>query len=109
MKINDDGLSYIDDFQDVAPGFNKKINADLLPLSYATYVLKAPADASIQDNQVDPGPVCFFGKDLVFDGRGPDYEVLTNILRFRFYMLSRFGVILNLHECCFWSSGWTSF
>lgn len=29
LKINDDGLSYIDDFQDVQ--VYKKINADLLP------------------------------------------------------------------------------
>ena len=47
LKINDDGLSYIDDFQDVQ--VYKKINADLFALSYATYVL-ALADASIQDN-----------------------------------------------------------
>ena len=44
LKINDDGLSYIDDFQDVQ--VYKKINADLFALSYATYVL-ALADASM--------------------------------------------------------------
>lgn len=57
LKINDDGLSYIDDFQDVQ--VYKKINADLFTLSYATYVL-ALADASIQDNQVDPALFAFW-------------------------------------------------
>ena len=60
LKINDDGLSYIDDFQDVQ--VYKKINADLFALSYATYVLALADEIQI---------------------------------------LSRFGVILNLHECCF--------
>lgn len=96
LKINDDGLSYIDDFQDVQ--VYKKINADLFALSYATYVL-ALADASIQDNQVDPALFAFLEKTLSLMEEGLDYEVLTNI--FEIQILSRFGVILNLHECCF--------
>ena len=96
LKINDDGLSYIDDFQDVQ--VYKKINADLFALSYSTYVL-ALADASIQDNQVDPALFAFLEKTLSLMEEGLDYEVLTNI--FEIQILSRFGVILNLHECCF--------
>ena len=75
-----------------------KINADLFALSYATYVL-ALADASIQDNQVDPALFAFLEKTLSLMEEGLDYEVLTNI--FEIQILSRFGVILNLHECCF--------
>ena len=96
LKINDDGLSYVDDFQDVQ--VYKKINADLFALSYATYVL-ALADASIQDNQVDPALFAFLEKTLSLMEEGLDYEVLTNI--FEIQILSRFGVVLNLHECCF--------
>ena len=96
LKINDDGLSYIDDFQDVQ--VYKKINADLFALSYATYVL-ALADASIQDNQVDPALFAFLEKTLSLMEEGLDYEVLTNI--FEIQILSRFGVILNFHECYF--------
>ena len=76
LKINDDGLSYIDDVQDVQ--VYKKINADLFALSYATYVL-ALADASIQDNQVDPALFAFLEKTLSLMEEGLDYEVLTNI------------------------------
>ena len=75
-----------------------KINADLFTLSYATYVL-ALADASIQDNQVDPALFAFLEKTLSLMEEGLDYEVLTNI--FEIQILSRFGVVLNLHECCF--------
>ena len=75
-----------------------KINADLFALSYATYVL-ALADASIQDNQVDPALFAFLEKTLSLMEEGLDYEVLTNI--FEIQILSRFGVVLNLHECCF--------
>ena len=67
-------------------------------LSYATYVL-ALADASIQDNQVDPALFVFLEKTLSLMEEGLDYEVLTNI--FEIQILSRFGVDLNLHECCF--------
>ena len=104
LKINDDGLSYIDDFQDVQ--VYKKINADLFAFSYATYVL-ALADASIQDNQVDPALFAFLEKTLSLMEEGLDYEVLTNI--FEIQILSRFGVILNLHECCFCHRVGTSF
>ena len=75
-----------------------KINADLFALSYATYVL-ALADASIQDNQLDPALFAFLEKTLSLMEDGLDYEVITNI--FEIQILSRFGVVLNLHECCF--------
>ncbi len=37
VKINDDGLSYIEDFHQVQPF--KNINGDIFKLSYATYIL----------------------------------------------------------------------
>ena len=51
MKINDDGLSYIEDYQDVVT--YHRINEDLFIMAYASYVA-ALADASLQDNQPDP-------------------------------------------------------
>ena len=51
LKINDDGLSYIEDIHEVQSF--QVINQDLFRLSYATYIL-ALADASIQDRQPDP-------------------------------------------------------
>ncbi len=96
MKINDDGLSYIDDYQGVT--VFQHINHDLFTMAYATYVV-ALADASIQDNQVDPALFAFLEKTLSLMEEGLDYEVLTNI--FEIQILSRFGVVLNLHECCF--------
>ena len=50
MKINDDGLSYIDDYQEIRTF--QHINHDLFTMAYATYVV-ALADASIQDNEID--------------------------------------------------------
>ena len=79
---------------------SKKINAR----SFSPFLMRPMfwrlADASIQDNQVDPALFAFLEKTLSFDGtRDLDYEVLTNI--FEIQILSRFGVVLNLHECCF--------
>ena len=65
LKINDDGLSYIDDFQDVQ--VYKKINADLLlflmrPMFWR---LRMPVFRIIRWIR----PCLLFGEDLVFDGR----------------------------------------
>jgi len=96
MKVNDDGLSYIDDYQEVT--VFQHINHDLFTMAYATYVV-ALADASIQDNEIDSALFAFLQKMLELMEQGLDYEVLTNI--FEIQILSRFGVSLNFHECCF--------
>lgn len=96
MKINDEGLSYIQDYQDVQ-SFNR-INNDLFIMAYATYVA-ALADASIRDNQPDAALFAFLEKTLELMNQGLDYEILTNI--FEIQILSRFGVSLNFHECVF--------
>ena len=96
MKINDEGLSYIQDYQDVQ-SFNR-INNDLFIMAYATYVA-ALADASIHDNQPDAALFAFLEKTLELMNQGLDYEILTNI--FEIQILSRFGVSLNFHECIF--------
>lgn len=96
MKINDDGLSYIEDYQDVVT--YHQINEDLFIMSYASYVA-ALADASLQDNQPDPALFAFLQKTLELMNNGLDYEVLTNI--FEIQILSRFGVSLNFHDCAF--------
>ena len=92
MKINDEGLSYIQDYQDVQ-SFNR-INNDLFIMAYATYVA-ALADASIHDNQPDAALFAFLEKTLELMNQGLDYEILTNI--FEIQILSRFGVSLNFH------------
>lgn len=96
MKINDDGLSYIEDYQDVVT--YHRINEDLFIMAYASYV-SALADASLQDNQPDPALFAFLQKTLELMNNGLDYEVLTNI--FEIQILSRFGVSLNFHDCAF--------
>ena len=96
MKINDDGLSYIEDYQDVVT--YHRINEDLFIMAYASYVA-ALADASLQDNQPDPALFAFLQKTLEMMNNGLDYEVLTNI--FEIQILSRFGVSLNFHDCAF--------
>lgn len=96
VKINDEGLSYIEDYKEVE-SFSK-INADLFTLAYATYVA-ALADASIPDKSYDPALFAFLEKTLELMEQGVDYEVLTNI--FEMQILSRFGVALNFHECVF--------
>lgn len=59
MKINDDGLSYIEDYQNVVT--YHRINEDLFIMAYASYVA-ALADASLQDNQSDPALFAFCRK-----------------------------------------------
>ncbi len=81
----------------------KKINADLFALLCGPMFWLA--DASIQwiIRWIQP---CFFGKDLVFDGRGTWYEVLTTFLRFRFYhdlgCLKSAWMLLCHHWTSFW-------
>ena len=60
LKVNDDGLSYIEDYHEVKTF--PKINSDLFVMAYATYVA-ALADASLQDNQEDL-PYLLFCKRL---------------------------------------------
>ena len=95
LKINDDGLSYIEDIHEVHSF--QGIHQDLFRLSYATYIL-ALADASMQDRQPDSALFTFLEQTLRLMDRGLDYEILTNI--FEMQILSRFGVSLNVHECC---------
>ena len=56
LRINDDGLSYIEDYHEVMTF--PKINSDLFVMAYASYVA-ALADASIQDHQPDPALFAF--------------------------------------------------
>lgn len=94
LKINEDGLSYIEDFHQVQPF--KEVNGDIFKLSYATYVVSL-ADACLQDKIYDPALFAFLVKTLELMDEGLDYEVLTNV--FEIQLLSRFGVSLCLHEC----------
>ncbi len=95
VKINDDGLSYIEDFHQVQPF--KNINGDIFKLSYATYIL-ALADAPCRTRFMTQ-LFCILVKTLDLMESGLDYEVLTNI--FEIQLLGRFGVSLNFHECVF--------
>ncbi|MBP2620953.1 DNA repair protein RecO [Streptococcus panodentis] len=96
VKVNDDGLSYIEDYQDVT--VYSHINEDLFIMAYASYVA-ALADASLPDNQADSALFVFLQKTLELMDEGLDYEVLTNI--FEIQILSRFGIALNFHDCVF--------
>lgn len=96
MKINDPGLSYIDDYRSTKSYPN--INGDIFALAYATYILSL-ADAAISDNSYDPQLFAFLTKTLDLMEEGIDYEVLTNI--FEVQLLNRFGVQLNFDDCVF--------
>lgn len=96
LKVNDDGLSYIEDYHEVKTF--PKINSDLFVMAYATYVA-ALADASLQDNQEDAPLFAFLQKTLELMEDGLDYQILTNI--FEIQILDRFGVQLNFHDCVF--------
>lgn len=96
MKLNDPGLSYIEDYQESTTF--KKINQDIFSLSYATYIM-ALADAAVSDNDYDPQLFAFLIKTLELMEEGLDYELLTNI--FEIQILERFGVQLNFHDCSF--------
>ena len=96
LKINDDGLSYIEDYKEVK--LYQHINEDLFKLSYATYIVSL-MDAAITDNVADPHLFAFLKKTLDLINDGLDYVILTNI--FEIQILDRFGVQLNFHECAF--------
>lgn len=96
LKINDTGLSFIEDYKEVESF--KEINVDLFKLSYASYVT-ALADAAVPDGVADPQLFAFVNKTLSLMEEGLDYEILTNI--FEIQLLERFGVSLNFHECAF--------
>lgn len=94
LKINESGLSYIEDYQEVT--IFKEINADIYKLAYASYIV-ALADAAISDGFYDAHLFSFLVKTLELMDEGLDYEILTNI--FEVQILERFGVWLNFHEC----------
>ena len=96
LRINDDGLSYIEDYHEVMTF--PRINSDLFTMAYATYVA-ALADASLQDNQQDAPLFAFLQKTLELMEEGLDYQILTNI--FEIQILTRFGIGLNFNECVF--------
>lgn len=96
LKLNDSGLSYIEDYKEVE--LYKHINEDLFKLSYASYIV-ALADSAISDGEADPHLFAFLKKTLELMDQGLDYEILTNI--FEVQVLDRFGVRLNFHECAF--------
>ena len=96
VKLNDNGLSYIEDYKEVE--LYKHINEDLFRLSYASYVV-ALADSAISDGVADPHLFVFLKKTLELMDEGLDYEILTNICEVQ--VLDRFGVRLNFHECAF--------
>lgn len=94
VKVNDEGLSYIEDYGQVRTFHG--IQSDIFSLAYATYLLSL-ADAAITDGTYDPHLFAFLVKTLDLMEQGLDYEVLTNI--FEIQILERFGVSLNFHDC----------
>ncbi len=96
LKINNRGLSYIEDYKGVS--LFKEINADIYKLAYATYLVSL-ADAAISDAVYDAPLFAFLIKTLELMDEGLDYEILTNI--FEIQILDRFGVQLNFHDCVF--------
>ena len=96
LKINNHGLSYIEDYKGVSL-FNE-INADIYKLAYATYLVSL-ADAAISDAVYDAPLFAFLINTLELMYEGLDYEILTNI--FEIQILDRFGVQLNFHDCVF--------
>ncbi|MGT2895331.1 DNA repair protein RecO [Streptococcus entericus] len=96
LKINETGLSYIEDYRSVQTF--KRINDDIFLLAHATYIV-ALADAAIVDNVYDSQLFAFTCKTLELMEEGMDHEVLTNI--FEIQLLDRLGVQLNFNECVF--------
>lgn len=96
LKINNHGLSYIEDYKGVS--LFKEINADIYKLAYATYLVSL-ADAAISDAVYDAPLFAFLIKTLELMDEGLDYEILTNI--FEIQILDRFGVQFNFHDCVF--------
>ena len=96
LKINNHGLSYIEDYKGVS--LFKEINADIYRLAYAIYLVSL-ADVAISDAVYDAPLFAFLIKTLELMDEGLDYEILTNI--FEIQILDRFGVQLNFHDCVF--------
>lgn len=96
LKINETGLSYIEDYRAVQTF--KRINGDIFLLAYATYIV-ALADAAIVDNIYDSQLFAFVCRTLELMEEGLDHEILTNI--FEVQLLERFGVQLNFNDCAF--------
>lgn len=96
VKLNQNGLSYIDDYYDVQNYRN--INQDIFKLAYATYLI-ALSDAAIPDNQHDAALFSFLKKALDLIANDLDCEVVTFI--FEIQLLQRFGVQLNFDDCSF--------
>lgn len=78
LKINDERLSYIEDYQHV--DMFKTINADIFKLSYASYLV-ALADASINDNIYDPALYAFLHKTLELINQGLDEDWSSDVDR----------------------------
>ena len=89
LRINDDGLSYIEDYHEVMTF--PKINSDLFVMAHA--------EESLHANQQDAPLFAFLQKSLELMEEGLDYQVLTNI--FEIQILTRFGIGLNFNECVF--------
>ncbi|MCU9534189.1 DNA repair protein RecO [Streptococcus sp. CSL10205-OR2] len=96
LKINETGLSYIEDYKEVE--VFKQINTDIFKLAYASYIV-ALADSAISDATPDPALFAFLSKTLKLINKGLDYDILTNI--FEIQLLDHFGVSLNFNECLF--------
>lgn len=96
VKLNEDGLGYIDDFHQVRTF--KSIHEDIFTLAYASYIVSL-ADACMQDGIADAALFAFLEKTLELMESGLDAEILTNI--FEIQLLTRFGISLNFHECAF--------
>lgn len=96
LKLNDNGLSYIEDYRDVK--LYKNINSDIFRLAYASYLV-ALSDAAIVDAVYDAPLFAFLIKTLDLLDEGLDEAILTNI--FEIQILERFGVQLNFHDCTF--------
>ncbi|MGT2912120.1 DNA repair protein RecO [Streptococcus cameli] len=94
VKINEDGLSYIDDAHQIKTF--QQIHQDIFQLAYASYIVSL-ADACMNDGIQDAALFAFLEKTLELMESGLDAAVLTNI--FEIQLLSRFGVSLNFHEC----------
>lgn len=96
LKINETGLSYIEDYKEVE--LFKHINADIYKLAYASYIV-ALADSAILDAVPDSSLFIFLSKTLKLINKSLDYEILTNI--FEIQLLDYFGVALNFNDCLF--------
>ena len=94
--INDNGFSFIDDVDEIAPFSH--IAEDLFLNAYASYLISL-ADASLPDNVPDRTLYQFLLQALELLDAGFDKEIITNI--FELQLLGRFGVAINFGECAY--------